>query len=198
MNDQRYIDKENYILNTDLEYRLGHLYNTIIQEYLPVINRRVLHAGCNGGSTTELLALYIREVVGVDINADAIMYAREHYPQFCFDVANLMSLPYDDDIFEGIYCLDVLEHIYQDDLDQVIRELCRVLKPMSYACFFAPTATWGDDPSHVLSFVEASDITGPLGKHFDVVECVHDTRPNPGLSGHQDHWRVLCRKPGVA
>jgi ubiquinone/menaquinone biosynthesis C-methylase UbiE len=158
----------------------------------------VLHAGCNGGSTTELLALYIREVVGVDINADAIMYAREHYPQFCFDVANLMSLPYDDDIFEGIYCLDVLEHIYQDDLDQVIRELCRVLKPTSYACFFAPTATWGDDPSHVLSFVEASDITDPLGKHFDVVECVHDTRPNPGLGGHQDHWRVLCRKPGVA
>lgn len=194
MNDQRYLDKENYVLNTDLEYRLGHLYHTIIQEYLPIINRRVLHAGCNGGSTTELLALYINEIVGVDINYNAIMCARRLCPQFSFDVANLTDLPYDNDIFGGIYCLDVIEHIYQEDLDQVISELYRVLEPMAYACFFVPTATWGNDPSHVLSFVKASDITDPLEKHFDMVECVHDTRPNPGLPGHQDHWRVLCRK----
>ena len=198
VDDQVYRDKEDYIHELDLEHRKGHLYHTIIQEYLPFIKKNVIHAGCNSGSTTKLISLYIKNTVGVDINPNAIAYARKRYPSIQFDIANLTNLPYNDNIFEGAYYLDILEHIYSEDMANAVFELHRVLKPNAYACIFipAPTSCTYIAPEHVFLFKDHDVIYNILDKYFEIVEIIHDTRDNPGLPGHQDHWRVLCRNFG--
>ena len=198
INDQVYRDKEDYVHELDLEHRKGHLYHTIIHEYLPLINRSVIHAGCNSGSTTKLISLHIEGVIGIDINPNAIAYARKRYPSIQFDVANLTSLPYDDDVFEGAYYLDILEHIYLEDMAGAVSELHRVLKPGAYACIFVPSPTSCAyiAPEHVFLFKDHDVIHDTLDGHFEIIEIVHDTRNNPGLPGHQDHWRILCRNLG--
>ena len=40
---------------------------------------RLLDAGCGSGYGTALLAGTAREAVGLDLSADALSYAREHY-----------------------------------------------------------------------------------------------------------------------
>jgi ubiquinone/menaquinone biosynthesis C-methylase UbiE len=196
MNDERYLKKENYIIQYDLNDRIGHLYNTIIQEYLPHIHHNVLHLGCNSGSTTKLLSLYIDRVRGLDIHKEAIDIARENYPDIQFDVGDMRSLPYNDDSCNGVYLLDVLEHIYPEDVDLVIREIHRVMTSGSYFCVFVPTVEWcgANDPSHVMFFSCSADVTNLLVDHFTIIECTNDTRTNPGMGGQHNHWRVLCRK----
>ena len=49
---------------------------------------------------------------------------------------DLTDLRFDDDVFDGILCSHVLEHIVDDR--QAMRELCRVLKPTGLALVLVP------------------------------------------------------------
>ncbi len=93
--------------------------------------KTVLDLGCAGGFMAEAMAKRGAEVTGIDPASAAIDAARAHARQeghdIRYDTGVGEDLPYQDGVFDAVVCVDVLEHVA--DLDQVLREVARVLKP---------------------------------------------------------------------
>ncbi len=91
----------------------------------------VLDVGCGGGLVAEQMAQLGWRVTGVDPAARSILYAQAHARQAGLPVeyrtAPGEALPFADASFDVVYALDVLEHV--TDLEQVIAEIARVLRP---------------------------------------------------------------------
>jgi 2-polyprenyl-6-hydroxyphenyl methylase/3-demethylubiquinone-9 3-methyltransferase len=91
----------------------------------------VLDLGCAGGFMAEAMAQRGAQVTGIDPAAAAIDAARAHARagglRIGYDVGVGESLPYADTSFDAVVCVDVLEHVA--DLDQVLAQVARVLRP---------------------------------------------------------------------
>lgn len=55
-----------------------------------------------------------------------------------FQIADARSLPFEEDYFDAVFILDILEHI-KDNVDVAIKEIHRVLKPGRFAILSGPT-----------------------------------------------------------
>jgi 2-polyprenyl-3-methyl-5-hydroxy-6-metoxy-1,4-benzoquinol methylase len=87
----------------------------------------VLDAGCGEGETIERLdGLLSGSITGVDLNQEAVDFAAGRIPAGSFQVADLTALPFDDDSFDLVLCLEVLEHIPEPSL--ALAELVRVCR----------------------------------------------------------------------
>ena len=93
--------------------------------------KSVLDLGCAGGFMAEALAHKGARVSGIDPAQDAIQAAKHHAKtsnlDITYDVGVGEHMPYSDDTFNIVVCVDVLEHVR--DLSQVLAEVARVLKP---------------------------------------------------------------------
>lgn len=91
--------------------------------------KAVLDLGCAGGFMAEALDDRGAHVTGIDPAAEAIAAARAHAADrdIRYQVGVGEALPYADESFDVVVCVDVLEHVR--DLSRVIREVARVLKP---------------------------------------------------------------------
>jgi 2-polyprenyl-6-hydroxyphenyl methylase/3-demethylubiquinone-9 3-methyltransferase len=93
--------------------------------------RDVLDLGCAGGFMAEALDDRGATVTGIDPAAEAIAAARAHAAQhgrrIRYDVGVGEKLPYPDESFDAIVCVDVLEHV--QDLSRVLAEVQRCLRP---------------------------------------------------------------------
>ncbi|MGY6548717.1 MAG: bifunctional 2-polyprenyl-6-hydroxyphenol methylase/3-demethylubiquinol 3-O-methyltransferase UbiG [Roseinatronobacter sp.] len=91
----------------------------------------VLDLGCAGGFMAEALVARGAQVTGIDPAREAIAAARAHAQAgglaIRYDVGVGEALPYPEEGFDAVVCVDVLEHV--QDLDQVLAEVARVLRP---------------------------------------------------------------------
>lgn len=85
---------------------------------------RLLDAGCGGGQTLDLLAEF-GSAIGIDPDARSVALARARDHDAA--VAAMPNLPFDDDTFAAVTCLDVLEHLDEDSAALV--EIARVTRP---------------------------------------------------------------------
>jgi 2-polyprenyl-6-hydroxyphenyl methylase/3-demethylubiquinone-9 3-methyltransferase len=94
-------------------------------------NKTVLDLGCAGGFMAEAIAHKGARVTGIDPAQDAIEAAKTHAEisnlDITYDVGVGEEMPYPDNHFDIVVCVDVLEHVR--DLIQVLAEVGRVLKP---------------------------------------------------------------------
>ena len=85
---------------------------------------RVLDAGCGSGRTLQELGRY-GEVSGIELSPDAAAVARDR-GAFDVRIGRLEELPWPDQTFDLITCLDVIEHTPDDRV--TLRELHRVTR----------------------------------------------------------------------
>lgn len=92
---------------------------------------KVLDIGCGGGYTCEYMAKKGAAVSGIDLSDISIETAKTHAKEFGLNIdyrtGKAENLPFEDDTFSVITCVDVLEHL--EDVAKVIAEVKRVLKP---------------------------------------------------------------------
>lgn len=104
-----------------------HKFRRIIRE----IDRASHHLdfGCGPGTMVNLLPANI-SAVGVDIAAPQIAYAQEHYagPGKEFMKIDSMPLPFADETFDSISCVEVIEHLETSMTAAIFAEFLRVLK----------------------------------------------------------------------
>jgi SAM-dependent methyltransferase len=110
---------------------------------------RVLDAGCGSGRTLQELTDYGTEVYGLELDPGAADAARSR-GHGEVRIGRLEELPYDDDRFDLITCLDVVEHTPDDRV--ALRELRRVCKPGGWLLVTVPAypALWSlhDEANH--------------------------------------------------
>lgn len=116
---------------------------------------RTLDAGCGEGVLVEKYARQGWDMVGVDKN-----YASDYVKE-----GSILEVPFEDNTFDTVMALDVLEHLNYNQQTPALRELKRVLKPGGVAIFSCPnlahftgrlklmfrgkllrTASWGHHP----------------------------------------------------
>lgn len=125
---------------------------------------QVLDAGCGEGFSLYKLARRdpSLSLTGIDINSDAIAYARAHFDEVAtFRQGTILDLPYDDNTQDLVLCSEVLEHLSTPE--EAVEELKRVAR------------------SHVL-------ITVPLEPYF---QLLNDLGKWLGLCkdpGHVQFW----------
>lgn len=118
----------------------------------------VLDAGCGEGFVLRELAG--PSLHGLDLSPDALRLAREQAPRARLVAAHLYHLPYPDQAFPLVLCLEVLEHLFQPE--QAVAELRRVTS--GYLVASVPhepwfrlanllraknVTRWGSDPEHL-------------------------------------------------
>ena len=93
--------------------------------------RKVLDLGCAGGFMAEALTERGASVTGIDPAEEAIAAARQRSEKMGrdirYDTGVGEALPYEDEAFDAVVCVDVLEHVR--DLTKVVSEIARVLRP---------------------------------------------------------------------
>jgi len=99
----------------------------------------VLDVGCHGGTFTNQVLTKIgsQNIYGIDISPSAIELAKKKIPNGNFQVASAEELPFKNNFFEAVVCLEVLEHV--DHPGQAIKEISRVLKKGGYTILLVPT-----------------------------------------------------------
>ncbi|HYJ67240.1 MAG TPA: bifunctional 2-polyprenyl-6-hydroxyphenol methylase/3-demethylubiquinol 3-O-methyltransferase UbiG [Nocardioidaceae bacterium] len=104
----------------------------------------LLDIGCGGGLIAEEFARMGFPVSGLDLSSGSIATAREHAQaqgyQIDYTVGGAESLPYDDGSFGVVTCCDVIEHV--TDVDRVLSEASRVLRPGGVFLYDTPNRTW--------------------------------------------------------
>jgi len=126
--------------------------------------RRVLDAGCGTGYGAAELARAAVQVVGTDLSAEAVAYARRRYgaPNLEFVQADCARLPFRDGSFDLAVSFELIEHL--DDWRSFLCELRRVLSPAGQCVISTPNRH---------TYAETRALTGPNPFHrheFDFEE----------------------------
>ncbi len=132
----------------------------------------VLDAGCGEGETIERLGgLLDGEVTGVDLNPESVEFAAKRVPSAEFQVADLTALPFADQSFDLVLCLEVLEHIPEPGA--ALAELARVCR--GDLVVSVPSEPWfrlgslargkylkglGNHPEHVNHWIQLAGVEG--------------------------------------
>jgi ubiquinone/menaquinone biosynthesis C-methylase UbiE len=100
----------------------------------------LLHAGCGGGQVDVGLQRRMR-ITAVDISPSAVrLYQRNNPAAFEVRHADIQRLPFASESFDGVYNLGVLEHFTVEEIQRILIELHRVLKPTGRLVVFWPHA----------------------------------------------------------
>jgi glycosyltransferase involved in cell wall biosynthesis/SAM-dependent methyltransferase len=156
----------------------GTIYETRLRERydfcLPYIqNKDVLDVPCGTGWGTSLLTGWA-SLTGLDIDAEAVGYARAHFKAIDFIEGPMQALPFENGSFDVLICLEGLEHIYLSDAERFLIEAHRVLRPDGILILTAPLRQnnrHSTNPYHLYEFA-APELERLLGRHFsaDVFE----------------------------
>ncbi|RLE25907.1 MAG: hypothetical protein DRJ61_03120 [Acidobacteria bacterium] len=108
----------------------------------PGAQHRVLDAGCGTGITLQHLAQF-GQAFGVDNEPVALDFCKMRKERR-LTCAALEDLPYPDGAFDVVTCLDVIEHIEDDE--RAVAEVCRVIRPGGLLALTVPAfqSLWSD------------------------------------------------------
>jgi ubiquinone/menaquinone biosynthesis C-methylase UbiE len=142
---------------------------------------RVLDIGCGTGYGTAELAQHARSATGIDISADAIAYARQHYPTATFVAASATSVPLPAASFDLITAFEVIEHL--DDWHALLIEARRLLHPNGTFLVSTPNKLYyaesrakeGPNPFHAHEF-EFAEFRDALAAVFPRVTMLLQNR----------------------
>ena len=112
----------------------------LLSEYLPgaqMQDWRMLDIGCSTGELLTFFGPIVQSAAGVDIADGAVAATSQKgfSDVHQIDVEN-GRLPFPDDSFDFITCLEVVEHLF--DASNLLAEIHRVLKPEGFVFFAVP------------------------------------------------------------
>ena len=101
---------------------------------------RLLHAGCGGGQVDGDIPRFV-DLTAADISVPALQLYLRNNPKVSRVVhASILDLPFPAGSFDGVYNLGVMEHFTREEIEKILREFHRVLKPQGRIVLFWPHA----------------------------------------------------------
>ena len=117
--------------------RLAYFNQVVTRLGMKPTGRTAVDIGCGGGLLAEELARMGMTVIGVDPAGASLRTAREHADRSGLRIDYRSGageqLPLEDASVDIAVCVDVLEHV--DDVNAVLRETARVLRPAGLYLF---------------------------------------------------------------
>jgi ubiquinone/menaquinone biosynthesis C-methylase UbiE len=89
----------------------------------------VIHAGCGSGQVDVDIAKHVN-ITAFDISKNALLiYQKVHGDKAKTIQGSIFGMSFADETFDGVYNLGVLEHFTPEEIQQILTEFKRVLKP---------------------------------------------------------------------
>jgi len=159
----------------------------------------VLDAACGAGLYDGMLHQAGHNVLGIDQSGGMLSRAREHYPEMLFpklryEKMRLQEMDFHA-AFEGIICMDAMEHISPEDWPGIMANFSRALKPGG-ALYVTVDAMEMQADEYRESYERARAMGLPVvyGEQVDELDDVyleameHDwSKPWAGPGGRLDH-----------
>lgn len=146
----------------------------------PYTKGRVLDIACGAGYGTHMIGKKckkeISEVIGVDIDADCVKYAKKNYfhPKVSYEVGDIFDNDLHDRIgqFDTILSFETIEHVEDENL--FMRSLLKILKPGGTLVISTPFGKGkgipSNSPFHVHQFTKQEFINIFNNFNFQKVE----------------------------
>jgi len=122
---------------------IGGLYRRRIELCLGELmgGERILEIGFGSGVTFFNLHDKYREIYGLDLTADVariegFFKSRSIYPTL--RNGSVLQIPYDDNSFDAVLLISILEHLQPEDQLKAFQEIKRVLKPGGQVVYGVP------------------------------------------------------------
>jgi 2-polyprenyl-3-methyl-5-hydroxy-6-metoxy-1,4-benzoquinol methylase len=164
--------------------------------------KHVLDVACGVGYGSRHLADVAASVTGVDLDPDAVAYARRRYS----DVGNIrflqgdaLNLPFSDRSFEVICSFETIEHV--PDAQRFLKEVKRLLVPGGIFIVSTPAARHSTaspaNPHHVQEW-SPRDFKALLGDYFEEIQIFSQVRRTTRVASlikRLDFLKVRTRVP---
>lgn len=124
---ERYAQLVGTDLGADFEGPVDRALLTAFVELVGVVAGPVADVGCGPGRASAFLAAHGMDVVGVDVSQAMLDVARHAHPGIRFEEGHLTALPFGDGSLDGAVCWYSTIHTPPEHLDEVFREIVRVL-----------------------------------------------------------------------
>jgi SAM-dependent methyltransferase len=95
---------------------------------------KLLSAGCGAGKYDGMLLEAGHSVLGIDQSDGMLARAREHFPQARYEKMGLQEIEFRQ-AFDGVICIDALEHLCPEDWPQTLQRFREALKPGGVSYF---------------------------------------------------------------
>lgn len=130
-------------------FEMRRLLKEFLFRSLPSRFKRVLDFGCGIGRMELVLQLYSDEVYGVDVVEWAIEQAKRDCPLGHFLTYDGRTIPFNDGFFDGLLSWTVLQHIPDEDIKGVCKEIERVLSNESHLILYENISVWHENKTHI-------------------------------------------------
>lgn len=144
-----------------------------------IINKQILEVGCGDGYGSAYLAKIADKVTGVDYEEEIIFPAQNKYkaPNLNFLCMDATKLHFEDNTFDLVCSLQVIEHIPEDKILLYLSEIKRVLKKggefylstLNLIHSIKSPKTYKKNPAHCKEF-RLPELKELLLKVFPVIE----------------------------
>jgi cyclopropane fatty-acyl-phospholipid synthase-like methyltransferase len=157
--------------------------NTTHQQFLHQFLRllpqpsSILDAACGAGRYMAMLLEQGHTVVGIDQSQGMLARAQAKFPTVRVEKVGLQEMRYQE-AFDGMICMDALEHVCPEDWPLVLSNFQRALKPRGYGYFTVEVADAQDIED---AFRQGQQLGLPLvaGEWPDQCDVYHYYPPLP-------------------
>lgn len=107
-------------------FLINRFFNTLIKEIATLHPKTILDVGCGEGFTLNRLRKRNigKDLIGIDTLKTAIDLGKKQYPHLNLKEGSAYKIPFKDNAFDLVMCLEVLEHLENPTL--ALKELVRV------------------------------------------------------------------------
>lgn len=119
---------------------LNNRFNMVLSILKGYHFNRLPDIGCGDGSFSLLLKNFSDEIYGVDIAKEAVESARKKGIKAYRVDLDKEDLPFEDNYFDGVFCGEVIEHLY--DTDNLLNNIYRVLTPNGLCVITIPNISF--------------------------------------------------------
>lgn len=116
----------------------------------------LLDIGCGDGWYASRYVQSGAAVSGIDISARSVGFASLLVPSGTFAVASAAALPYADASFDVVTCIQVLEHMTEEDITRALTECRRVLRPSGALIVSVPSVRRPLSAAHLRHYTTAT------------------------------------------
>jgi 2-polyprenyl-3-methyl-5-hydroxy-6-metoxy-1,4-benzoquinol methylase len=118
----------------DIEETHRHYLRKFLERVPP--HGAILSAACGAGRFDGMLLEAGHRVVGIDQSAGVLAYAKEHFPEVEYKRMALDEMNFQE-AFDGVICMDAMEHICPEDYPEILKSFQKALKPGGVLYFTA-------------------------------------------------------------
>ncbi len=153
---------------------IGSLYRQRIELCLGELKggKRILEIGFGSGVSFFNLHDSYAEIFGLDLTADTHLietFFSRHGISTHLQNGNVLHMPYEDEAFDAVLLISILEHLHPEQLGEAFGEIRRVLRPGGQVVYGVPV----ERPLMVFLFRLLS--TNIREQHFSTEKQVFDT-----------------------